>query len=1062
MMKRIFILLGVLLFMGSSIYGQQIRVSGTVTDARDGATLPGVSIVIEGTTTGTVTDINGNYEISAPADATLVFSFIGMETREVPIQGRSTINVELESEMVGLEEVLVIAYGTTRRESFTGVADVISSDKLERRQVSNVSRALEGTGPGIQVTSGGGQPGASAQIRLRGFGSINASNAPLYVVDGVPYDGALNAINPDDIESITVLRDASAAALYGARGANGVIMITTRSGDVQRPSMRFSSRVGVVDRTIPEYPRVNSGEFMLLSWEAYRNNLHFNQGLDLEDANMVATWGAEAGLGYQNDIVNLLGDYNPFAVPEGEPLFVWDADNPWIGSLNPNASLLYEDDWQDDLFSTAIRQEHTFRVSGGTETSDYYLSLGYLDEEGLALNSQFERFSARLNMNTQPKDWFETGLNLSGSVSETFAQPFTGTQTSNAFFFSRTIGPIYPVYLRGGDGEFILDEDGNKQFDFGTGDGPQDTRPYAAMSNPVGSLVLDDRSNTRENVAARTFAQFNILDGLNFRVNLAVDYYSQYATTFQNPEIGDAADISGRGTKAHTRNISYTFNQLLNYGRSFGDHNIDFLAGHEAYQRRLNFASATRIGFPIPGITEIGIATSMEASTSFTHSYNVEGYFSRLSYDYLNRYYISGSYRRDGSSRFHEDVRWGNFYSLGLSWRVTQEDFMQGLDWLDNLRLKASYGEQGNDGLLLPGGGSMWYAWQSFFDLGFDNNTQPGAVYSQHENRNLQWEINRNTNIGFDARFFDRFELEFDYFIRASSNLLFQVPLPLSTGVNQIAMNVGEMQNTGIEFRFLANVVHTRDFRWDVDFNITRLQNEVTKLPGDPFMVGTRRIEEGRSMFEHYLREVAGINEWGETLYFMDELDEDGEPTGERITTTDANDADRYYIGSQGIPDFWGGLTNNFTVGNFDLSVLVTYGVGGEMYDLNYSWLSGEGRYGYHLHEDRLNRWRQPGDAEVTSEPRMENDNIFLFAASDHNLKPMDYIAIKNITLNYRVPQRLIGQYGIADLGLFVSGDNLFVFNENTGMDPQHSFTGQTDHGYIPVRTITFGVNLQF
>ncbi len=1056
MMKRVFILMGVLLFMGSTLYGQQIRISGTVTDASDGATLPGVTVMVAGTSVGTVTDINGRYEISAAADATLLFSFIGMRSQEVPVDGRNVINVELQSEMVGLEEVIVIAYGTTRRESFTGVADVISSEKLERRQVSHISKALDGASPGVQVTSGGGQPGSGAQVRLRGFGSINASNAPLYVVDGVPFDGNLNAINPDDVENIVVLRDASAAALYGARGANGVIMITTRSGDVQRPFMRFTSRVGVVDRTIPEYPRVNSEEFMLLSWEAYRNNLHFRQGLSVEEANMVATWGAASGIGnYQNDIVNLLGDYNPFNVPEGEGLFVWDANNPWIGSLNPNARLLYEDDWQDELFSSAIRQEHSFRVSGGTDVSDYYLSLGYLNEEGLAINSSFERISARLNMNTQPRDWFESGLNISASLSETISQPFTGTQTSNAFFFSRTIGPIYPVYLRGLDGEFILDDDGNKQFDYGTGEGPQGTRPYAAMSNPVGSLVLDDRSFTRENASARTYMQVNFLDNFNFRVNLTADYYSIYQTTFQNPEIGDAADIDGRGTKAHTRNLSYTFNQLLNYSNTFGDHNFDFLLGHEAYSRTLNFASATRTGFPIPGITEIGIATSMEGSTSYTDQYRVEGYFTRLSYDFMNRYYISGSYRRDGSSRFHEDARWGNFYSLGVSWRVTQEDFMQGIDWLDNLRVKASYGEQGNDGL------PSWYAWQSFFNLGFDNNIFPGAVYSTHENRSLQWEVNRNTNIGFDARIFDRFEMEFDYFQRASSNLLFSVPLPLSTGVNAINMNIGEMVNSGVEFRFLANVLHSRQFRWDVDFNITHLVNEVTKMPDDvqEIIRGTRRIAEGQSLYDHWLREVAGMNEWGETLYYFDVIGEDGEPTGERDVTTNFLEADRYYVGTS-IPDFWGGITNNFAFGNFDLSVLVTYGVGGTMYDQNYSWLLGEGRYGYHLHADRLDRWRQPGDDNAA--PRMENDNPNLFAASDVYLNPMDYIALKNVTLNYRVPQTFSQQYGIADLSVFVSGDNLFVFNEATGMDPQHSFTGQTDHGYIPVRTITFGLNLQF
>ncbi len=388
-----------------------------------------------------------------------------------------------------------------------------------------------------------------------------------------------------------------------------------------------------------------------------------------------------------------------------------------------------------------------FNVSGGTDISDYYISLGYLNEEGMAITSGFDRLSARVNLNSKPVDWFETGMNINASLSEYDYLLAQGTFTTNPFFYSRMMGPIYPIYLKDEQGNDILDDDGNKQLDWGTGQGPQGTRPYAANSNLVGSLKLDDRSYTQENLGARVFSQFNILDGLNFRTTLSGDYFSRYTTTYQNRDFGDAAAFQGRGTRNHQRRLSVTFNQLLNYQRSFGDHNLDFLLGHEAYFLNINVASATRTGFPVPGITEIGVATTMEGSTSYAHEYTLEGYFTRLSYDYDNRYYASASFRRDGSSRFYEEARWGNFYSLGLSWRVTQEDFMQGIDWVDNLRFKASYGEQGNDAL------PTYYAWQSFYGLGWDNYNIAGALYSSHENRDLVWESSENFNVGLMPAF---------------------------------------------------------------------------------------------------------------------------------------------------------------------------------------------------------------------------------------------------------------------------------------------------------------------
>lgn len=1059
-MKRIvFIGFLLLLVLGTTAFGQVRRITGTVTDASDGGTLPGVSIVVRGTTQGTVTDINGRYELNADGNATLLFSFIGMVTQEIPVAGRNVINVSMASEMVGLDEVIVIAYGTTRRESFTGVADVISAEKIERRQVSNITKALEGTSPGIQVTSGGGQPGAGAAIRLRGFGSISADNAPLYVVDGMPFDGNLNAINPDDIASITVLRDASAAALYGARGANGVIMITTKKGNARKPVMGFTSRVGFTNRAIPEYPRVTSGEFMLVTWEALRNAAHFGaQGLTLEAANAQAS----------SRLLQTVGYYRPFRVPAGQELIEWNAANPWRANINPNAELLYQDDWQDALFSTAVRQDHQFNVSGGTENSDYYMSFGYLNEDGLAVKSSFERISGRLNVNTRPTSWFETGLNLSTSFSETFQQTFTGTETTNAFYFSRMMPPIYPIYVRDNDGNFVLGEDGKKILDYGFGIDPNlpntdpnyRNRPYAGNANLVGSLELDDRSFKRENLGARTFALFKIMDGLTFRANLSADYYSLYQTTFQNPQFGDAANVVGRGTKNFNRSLSLTFNQLLNYSRQFGDHNFDLLLGHESYKMLFNGMSSTRVGFPVPGITEIGIATTTTAANSYQDEYTVEGYFTRLSYDYANRYYISGSFRRDGTSRFFEDSRWGNFFSIGASWRVTQEEFMQGLDWLDNLRVKASYGQQGNDRI------GSYYAWQSFYALGWNNAGLSGSIFNNHENRDLVWESSNNTNVGFDFRVFDRLSGELDYFVRKSSNLLFNVPLPPSTGVTSIRRNIGEMENRGIEFRLMYDVLQRANLRWNIDFNITHLKNEITKMPEQtPEIIdGTKKLMVGRSMYDYFLRQTSRIDpQTGVQYYFYDKLDANGDLIARRDTNIVAQ-ATRYYVGSA-IPDFWGGITNNFNVGNFDLSVLFTFSYGGLMYDGTYSSLVA-GRlwnndYGNHYHKDALNRWVEPGDE--TGQARLQGGNVNLYGGlSEDWLFDMSYLALKNVTFGYNIPTRLMNQVGVSNLRLFVAGDNLFIWNNNQGMDPQHSFTGTTDFSYVPVRTVTFGLNLQF
>lgn len=1083
MLFAFFVLTGVLL------HAQEMQISGTVTGAEDGAPLPGVSVVVQGTTIGTVTDFEGNYSLSVPESANaLVFSFVGLRTAEVPIDSRSVIDVTLEIDAVGIDEVMVVAYGTAKKASFTGSAENISSDKIDNIQATSVSKLLEGATAGLQVSSATGQPGSQAAIRIRGIGSINASSNPLYVVDGVPYGGCLNSISPDDIESITVLKDATAAALYGSRGANGVIVITTNKGQAGRLELEVKVRNGWSDRAIPEYPRINQEQYYEKTWEAYRNSLYYSGAYSMQEANEIASYGVD-GDGNSINTVAQLGNYNAYDV---DPTELIGTD----GQLNPNANLLWDDDWQEELFRIAHKQDYNINVSGGDERTNYYISLGYLNEDGLLEYSDFERFTARVNAESQVKEWLRIGLNTSASTYKYNNFSEDNSTTSNPFFFSRVMGPIFPVYAyntwnQPDAGSLILDAEGEPVFDFGAGqmtfnDGYGRTvggfRPYAGNFNLRASLQLDERSTELDQVSARTFADFTILPGLSLRTNLSVDYTGTSGTTFQNSVYGDAAGY-GRITKDFERGLITTLNQLLTFTRTVGMNSFDALAGHESFMWKTNFLEATRIGFPFPGIVELAPASTGEGSNSYEDNIRIESYFGRINYDYADRYYLSASIRTDGSSRFHPDTRWGTFWSIGGSWRISEENFMQ-LDWINTLKLKASYGLQGNNQ------GIGYYPWQGLYDLGIDNNVYSGAIASSLELAELIWEKNSNMNAGVEFAIFDRLRGTFEYFIRGSDNLLFEVPQPRSLGIDSKWENIGGMENRGVEAILSADIVNTENFRWLFDFNITHYKNEITELPQEEIIQGSKKLMVGRSLYDFYIREYAGADaETGAALYWKDEiemdgegnpvLDEDGEPvkTGNRIVTTAHADADRYYVGSS-IPKVYGGVTNSFQFMGFDLSVFVTYQIGGKFLDYNYMWLMREGDLGMSWHTDILDNWTGPigtdGLPSVTDVdgntvyydpdlvPRVEVGNTDLRNTATRFLFDATYLNLRNITLGYNLPSNLAGRIGASGLRVFVAADNLYVYTTNPGMDPRQDFAGTAQTQYTPTKTYTVGLNVKF
>ena len=674
---------------------------------------------------------------------TLVISFVGMKQQEVSVKPHVIVVLHPDAEV--LDEVMVVAYGTAKKSSFTGSASNIDNKKLELRPITNVSKGLEGQTTGLLTTSGSGQPGESSKIVIRGYGSINASQNPLYVVDGIPYDGDLSSINPADIESMTVLKDASAGALYGARGANGVVMINTKRGKEGKTSVTWRSTVGWSSRAIPEYDMVNQKDFVQLTYEALRNGYVFTSGYNWADAEAQA----------RADLSSTLGGelYNPFKN------YTWDnIIDPATGQVRADATSAWNERWMDALLNNnAFRHEHQLGLNGGTEKTKYMFSLGYLNEDGILTTTGFQRYNARANVNSQVTDWFNAFVNTSLSHSVQNYSDYTGASTSNVWYSSQFVSPLFPLYVKDAEGNNVLDENGNPQLDYGENGRPGSYNDY----NPLGGLV-DDKAEIKNDVASMrtglTFGSdkdsYGVLKGLKFAVNFGLDYRSQSSMSYMNMYHGNQAAAGGLLIKDNSRMQSYTFNQLLTWNRNFGLHGFDIMLGHEFYAYKYEYLQAGKTNL-VDGILELRPGTTLYAADSFTHNYRIESWMGRFNYDFDEKYYFSASVRRDGSSRFYKDNRWGTFWSVGGNWRISKEAFLQDVKWINNLSVKLSYGQQGNDNILNSLGTSDYYLWQSLYSLEWANANQIGGFISTLENKNVTWEKSGNMNVGVEAQLFD-------------------------------------------------------------------------------------------------------------------------------------------------------------------------------------------------------------------------------------------------------------------------------------------------------------------
>lgn len=1025
----------------------QDPIKGTVTD-NNGLPLPGANIIIKGTTIGVQTDFDGNYSINASSDQTLVFSYIGYITKKVTVGNQATINIVLQDDAQALEEVIVVAYGTSKKSDFTGSAIQINAEKIKNRPISNVVQALQGAAAGVNVSAANGQPGSTPNIQIRGNGSFSSSNQPLYVVDGVQFGGDLSSLNSNDIESLTVLKDAASTSLYGSRAANGVVLITTKKGRQGKSTATLNISQGTTSRSVQEYERVNAEQYYPLLWEARRNALSISGSTPVAEANQQAS----------DEIFDILG-VNPFNVSNDQIVLP-------NGQLNPAASLLYPDDldWQAPLVRAGTRTNVDFSYSGGAENSDFFASIGYLNDEGYIINSGFERITGRVNLNSQVTDWLKAGVNISASTA-TSDQASDGTSNSfvNPFFTTRAIAPIYSVFEHDPvTGAFILNENGERVYDF---------RNDSRVSNTTGRhVILETILNTdiREtnNLSGRTFAEIKFLKDFTFTVNATLDKRFFNRERFQNPLVGDG-NPAGRSLKTSSTRTTINYNQLLNYNRDFGKHSIGALVGHESYELKIELLTGTRQEIIVDGNTELINFTTTTNLESYVRNLTREGYFSRINYDFDDKYYLSASYRRDASSRFDEAARWGNFYSFGASWRIDSENFLANTSWLDALKLRASYGEVGNDEIQFDDGVANFFPSQALFALGNNNAGEGGILANAAGNTDIKWETNIQTDVALEFGMFNnKVSGTIEYYTRESSDLLFNVPLPTSSGLDEVPDNIGSWVNSGIELDLTLELVRTDNFSWDFNINASTLRNEITKLPQEELINGSKKLIVGGDIFDFWLRDWFGVDPAdGSGLYILDsELGAVGDSDVRQINgtnvTTNQNKANFDFVGSA-TPDVFGAFTNTLNYKGFELGFTFTYQLGGSTYDTNWANLMDAGTAGDALSTDILKRWQRPGD--ITDVPRLDSNQINAFGAgSDRFLIDSDFLSLRQANIAYKFDNEIAKSIGLSRLRVYLTGENLALFNKRKGLDVVQNFQGTTSNRFTPSRAITLGLNVTF
>ena len=1053
---------------------QEINVSGTVIDYSNGEPVPYASVHLEGTMTGTSTDGDGKYSIRLPHGGNLVFSSIGYITVKESVNGTMVLNIVLEPDTEHLEETIVVAYGTATKSSFTGSASMVGAETIESRVSTDVTAALAGTTPGVQIISSSGDPASGGgTIRIRGIGSMSASNSPLYIVDGMPYDGSISDINPGDVESMSVLKDAAASAIYGARGANGVVLITTKRAGTSDAKVRFDAKWGSNSRLIPQYDVITDPA---LYYETHYRMMYNSQVYAGKSPSEAYAY-ADANLFNQNN--GGLG-YQVYTIPAGEKFIGEDF------KINPSAVLGYSDgqyyyipdDWYGLTFRNSFRQEYNLSVSGAKDRLNYYGSIGYLNDGGIVNNSGYQRYTARINVDYQAKPWMKitSSMSYAHSDSQTASYSSSYGSSSNIFYVTNMMGPIYPLYVRDADGQIMM-ENGMKVYDSNQ---TNFIRP-AFVGNAVRDNEVNRRKTYTDFITGKWGAVLTPVEGLSLTANIGLtNDNSRYNALYSR--FGSQSATDGLAYVSHDRTFAVNNQYLAEYKTDFGGsgHSLNMLAGYEMYRLKIQFLEGQNDHLFNPLIGEHGNAdgVSSRQTSSYTADYMTQGFLARVQYEYGNRYFASASYRRDGSSRFAPGKRWGNFGSVGAAWLISNEDFMSGIGWISMLKLKGSYGVQGNDDLYPNANyARRYYPYADNYTHSYNEGTGEYSTDLDYKgNEDLTWESSHSFNAGVDFELFgSRLNGSAEYFSRKTVDLLYSKDVPLSAGnpTGYYPVNVGSIINDGFEISLEGIVINTSDVQWSLNMNLSHYRNRILSL--DPSVSeegikgGNYIYKVGGSLYEAYMRKFAGVNpENGKAQWYRKVMDNNGEWTGESEVTETFADASQYELGSV-LPKLYGGFGTTLKAYGFDFSAQFSFQLGGRYYDGTYQALMHTSSgIGTAWHKDVLKSWSEANkDSRI---PRLDGDTSVGQTAVSNYLISSDYLSINNITLGYTLPERLASTIKLSGVRVYVAGDNLAVKSARKGMDPRYSMglgsltsgSGLNSGSYSAMRTITAGVTLTF
>ena len=985
------------------------RVTGVVKDVM-GEPLIGANVVEKGrSTNGVITDFNGKFTLEVDESASLVVSYIGYLAQDIPTKGKGDFHIILKEDTNTLDEVVVTGYGDFKKATYTGSASVLTTEKLEALPVVSVGQMIESNIPGISVVAGtSSQPGAKTTLRVRGVASMNASTEPLYVLDGVPipsYDlsnftsmseaggmGFIETLNPADIESITVLKDAASASLYGAKGANGVVLITTKKGKEGKLRVNMAAKYGITDFAYTYRPLMGGEERRELIHEGLVN-FQLDKGVSEQEAQQYA----DANI-----------DQYAKRLPQGYS------------------------DWESALFKTGYQQDYNLSASAGNQNSSFIGSLGYTKQTGVSLNSEMERFTGRVDASNKYKK-VEFGMNASFSWTKNVHLP-EGKFYGSAIYASKVnLTPSTPIY----------NEDGTYA------SGYRENNGY----NPILEAEVNDYYARTVRAMGTAKIAYNVWDNLKVSSVFTVDYSLTKDFFFQSPDGRDGATYQGRGRMQMTDRIRYTSQNNLTYSKTFGKHSVSAVTAFEVmkYDYEDLYAAKKTYGQDIN--TSLGNAADPIDADQKLQEDALMSYVASVNYSYGDKYYASFSFRRDGSSRLSPDTRWGNFWSLSASWRLSQEKFMQSLkSVLSDLKLRASYGVNGN----LP---SSYYGYQSTYTTGAFYNGKPSPWESTLGNEELTWEKNYALNLGLDIGLFSRVNVSLDWYTRTTKDLLMSKQLNSISGFSSLLTNVGQMRNTGVELEVRSNNIKTKDFSWTTAFNLSHNKNKILKLADLPWFVDGRYVrKEGYPFNTIYLREYAGVDpETGSALYYDNQQDENGNYTKNKVT--DPGQASPIPL-KDITPTISGGFMNTFNYKFIDLSFNLSYSFGGYSYD-NASYILQDDGYSVISNKstEQRRRWQKPGD--ITDVPRFVYGNK---KGGNYNssraIHSTDHIRLKSLILGLNAPKAWLQKLGIGNARIYFSGTNLLTWAAYGQYDPEMS--GVVGFYSPPLKTYAFGLELKF